>query len=98
MAQGNVNNAQLLKKLAEGKVESSASKSFTVPGLESVKKVFAKTSKKQAIDIALFSLGIYVMFKFGKSLGDKIDEQMPTEKGVMDMMRGMQGGMPPSPM
>jgi hypothetical protein len=39
------------------------------------------------------------MLRFGKSVAETIDNQMPTEKGMMDMMRSMQGGpgMPPPP-
>jgi hypothetical protein len=29
------------------------------------------------------------MFKWGKSVADTIDNQMPTEKGIMEMMKGM---------
>ena len=51
------------------------------------------------VDIALFSAGIYVMYRFGKYAADTIDNQMPTEKGMMDMMKSMggPGGAPPSP-
>ena len=40
------------------------------------------------------------MYRFGKSAADTIDNQMPTEKSMMDMMKQMQGppGMPPPPM
>jgi hypothetical protein len=36
-------------------------------------KYFKKTSKKQVIDVLLFSAGIYIMFKWGKSAADTID-------------------------
>ena len=39
-----------------------------------------------------FSIGIYLMYKFGKEVAETIDNQMPTEKGMMDMMQSMQGG------
>ena len=41
------------------------------------------------------------MYKFGKGVAETIDNQMPTEKGMMDMMKSMQGGpggMMPPPM
>ena len=40
------------------------------------------------------------MYKFGKSMAETIDNQMPTEKSMMEMMKGMQGGpgMPPPTM
>ena len=57
-----------------------------------MKSFFAKSSKKQALDMALFSVGIVVMYKFGKSVADSLDNQMPTEKSMMDMMKQMPGG------
>jgi hypothetical protein len=51
------------------------------------------------VDVAIFGVGIYIMYRFGKSVAETIDNQMPTEKGMMDMMRNMGGpGMPPSPL
>ena len=65
-----------------------------------MKKSLGKTSPKQALDIVLFAAGIYVMYRFGKSVADTIDNQMPTEKSMMEMMKQMQGPgmMPPPPM
>ncbi len=92
-------NSILLKQISKGKDQPSASYKLTIPGLESMKKLLGKTSKKNAIDLALFSAGIYVMYRFGKSVAESIDNQMPTEKSMMDMMKSMPGaGGMPSPM
>ena len=91
-------NKQLLKSLSQGK-QSSKGISVQVPGLDVIKKMLKKTSPKQVVDVVIFSAGIYLMYKFGKSVAETIDNQMPTEKGMMDMMKNMQGpGMPPAPM
>lgn len=52
------------------------------------------------VDIVLFSAGIYLMYRFGKAMAETLDNQMPTEKNMMEMMKQMQGppGMPPAPM
>ena len=50
------------------------------------------------MDVAVFAVGIYLMYKFGQTVADSIDNQMPTEKSMMDMMKSMQpggAGMPP---
>ena len=77
-----------------------ADKLKAIPGIEALRKQFKATKPKQLVDITIFALGIYIMYKFGKSLGETIDNQMPTEKSMMEMMRSMQGppGMPPPPM
>lgn len=92
-------NKQLLKSLTQGKTAAKQS-SFQIPGLESLRKVLKNTKSKQVIDLAIFSVGIYLMFKFGKTVAETIDNQMPTEKSMMDMMKSMQGPgmMPPGPM
>ena len=63
-------------------------------------KIVKDTNKKQVFDGMLFAVGIYLMYQFGKSVAETIDNQMPTEKSMMDMMKSMQGppGMPPPPM
>jgi len=95
------NNKLLLKNL-KGKGGDKQKSSFNIPGLDSVKKSLGKTSPKQALDIFLFATGIYVMYRFGKSVADTIENQMPTEKSMMEMMKQMQTGgpgmMPPPPM
>lgn len=94
------NNKQLLKQLTQGKGGDRKSSGLKIPGLEPLKKALGKTSGKQLVDVVLFSAGIYIMYKFGKSVADTIDNQMPTEKSMMEMMKSMQGGpgMPPPPM
>lgn len=80
-------NKQALKQLSFGKAAEKKSAGITIPGLESIKKSLGKTGPKQIIDLVLFSAGIYIMYKFGKSVADTIDNQMPTEKGMMEMMK-----------
>ncbi len=81
--------------------KASAKNAITIPGIEAVRKVIKKTSTKQVVDLAIFSAGIFVMYRFGKGVAETIDNQMPTEKSMIDMMKGMGGmggpGAPPSP-
>ena len=94
------NNTQFLQKLSGPQSQSTTQSWISVPNGESVKKLFKKTNKKQILDVLLFSAGIYAMYRWGKTVADSIDEQMPTEKSMMEMMKSMQGGpgMPPPPM
>ena len=70
-----------------------------VPGVEKLQKTLKATKPKQAVDIAVFALGIYLMYRCGKAIADTLDNQMPTEKSMMEMMKSMQGpGMMPPPM
>ena len=104
-------NKQLLKSLTQGKTTSASSgkqsalggmmdKLKSLPGLSHAAKAAKSAKPKQVADIAIFTLGIYLMYRFGKIVADTIDNQMPTEKSMMEMMRTMQGppGMPPPPM
>lgn len=52
------------------------------------------------VDVTLFVAGIFVMYKWGKSMAETIDGYMPTEKNTLEMMKNAQGGMGglPSPM
>jgi len=68
----NKDTKQFLKSLTQGSSADTKSK-LAIPGLDLVKKALKKTSKKQIVDVALFSAGIYVMFKFGKSVAETID-------------------------
>ncbi|CDW84043.1 UNKNOWN [Stylonychia lemnae] len=92
----------IMRQYTSAKGASASKKSFSVniPGLDTLKKNLEKTSTKQVVDLVLFSAGIYLMYRFGKSVADSLDSQMPTEKSMMDMMKQMQGppGMPPAPM
>ena len=93
-------NKELLKSLTGSKSSASES-SFKVPGLETAKKALKNIKSKQMVDVAIFAVGIYLMYKFGQTVADSIDNQMPTEKSMMDMMKSMQpggAGMPPQPM
>lgn len=93
-------NKQLLKSLTQSK-DTSAKPTFQIPGMEAAKKVWKNTKSKQVVDLVIFTAGIYLMFKFGKSVAETIDGHLPTEKSMMEMMKSMQGGpggMPPPPM
>lgn len=89
---------QLLKSLSSANT-SSKKAAVTIPGAEAIKKLLKKTSAKQVVDVVLFASGIFLMYKFGKSAADTLDNQMPTEKSMLDMVKSMQGGpgMGPQP-
>ena len=83
-------NKNILKELSSGKsgkTTGGRKLAINIPGLDALKKSLAKTSTKQAVDIALFTVGIYIMYRFGKSVAQTLDNQMPTEKSMMDMMK-----------
>lgn len=83
-------NKQLLKSLSQGKGSApsgSRKLALNIPGFEALKKQLAKTGKKQMVDVVLFSAGIYLMYRFGKHVAETLDNQMPTEKSMMDMMK-----------
>ncbi len=61
-------NKQLLEQLTSGKGAERKGYKLTIPGLEYIKGTFKKTSGKQVLDVALFSAGIYLMFRFGKTV------------------------------
>ena len=84
----------VLKQLTQGK-ETKAK--MAIPGLENARKVLSKVNKKQVLDIALFSAALYTMYYFGKTISDSLEEQMPSEKNVMEMMKqaGAAPGLPP---
>ena len=50
-----------------------------------------KKSRRQMLDFTIFATGVYLMYKFGKGMNESIENQMPTEKKMMEMMREMQG-------
>jgi hypothetical protein len=58
-----------------------------LPGVGQAQKAMKNVKPKQMVDLTIFAVGIYIMYKFGKAVGDAIDNQMPTEKSMMDMMR-----------
>ena len=73
-------NAKTLKAIS-GKgapVKGSATSNMMaqlkkVPGMEKVQKTLKATKPKQYVDLAIFAVGIYVMYKFGKACGDYLD-------------------------
>ncbi len=72
-----------------------------VPGVEQLQKTLKATKPKQYVDIAVFTVGIYLMYRFGKFFAEQLEGQMPTEKSMIDMMKSMQGPpgmMMPPPM
>ena len=104
-------NKQLLKSLSQGKGASSGASSSSaiakmtaklkgIPGVGALQKTIKNTKPKQVIDITIFAAFIFLMYKFGREAAHQIDNQMPSEKSMMEMMRSMQGppGMPPPPM
>ena len=79
-----MDNKMLLKSLQSGKDTSKqGSSKVTIPGLATLKKTLGKASPKQLVDVALFSCGIYLMYKFGKYAADSLDSQMPSEKAML---------------
>ncbi len=89
-------NAKLLKSLS-GKgsankgsaVDGMLSALKKVPGVSDISKSFKAAKPKQMVDLAIFTLGIYLMYRFGKAVAETIDNQMPTEKSMIDMMKSM---------
>ena len=53
--------------------------------------------QRQMIDIAAFTLGAFLIYRFGKTLGDAIDNELPTEKKMLELINqqsmGPGGGM-----
>ena len=39
-----------------------------------------------AFDAALFGVTCFVIIKYGKQLAEKMDENCPSEKGMLEMM------------
>ena len=58
-----------------------------VPGVDQIQKSLKGTKPKQYVDLAIFTLGIYLMYRFGKAFAEKIEDQLPTEKSMMEMMK-----------
>ena len=93
-------NKQLLKSLTYGKGAAATKESALSKMRDTLRKNLKNVKPKQMVDMTIFAVGIFLMYKFGKAVAETIDNQMPTEKSMMDMMRQMQGppGMPPPPM
>ena len=104
-------NKTLLKSLSnpksgkDGASSTSALAKMTaalknVPGVGALQKSLKNTKPKQVVDLTIFAAVIFLMYRFGREVASQIDNQMPTEKSMMDMMKSMQGppGMPPPPM
>ncbi len=90
-------NTTILKQLSQGKdPRESSAYSFKIPGSEKLTKAIKNTKPKLVVDVVLFAAGIFLMYKFGKIVAEELDNQMPTEKSMMEMMKSMQPqGMPP---
>ena len=54
-----------------------------------VKDTVGNVSKKQWLDIGLFVGGIYCMYKFGGVVSEQIDNFMPNEEQMQQMMQEM---------
>ena len=97
-------NNQLLRILSKGvpletnqatkaiEPQKKSTSSYVIPGAAFVKIFFSK-NKKFVFDVAIFSAGIFVMYKYGKLGAEYIDTKIPSEKQMMDMMQNMQPGM-----
>jgi hypothetical protein len=44
-----------------------------IPGAETLRKGIKATKPKQVVDITIFALGIYLMYKFGQTVAKTID-------------------------
>ena len=44
-----------------------------IPGAETFRKGIKATKPKQVVDITIFALGIYLMYKFGQTVAKTID-------------------------
>ena len=93
-------NKQLLKSLAQGSTSGASKPNALTKMRDQMMKQLKAVKGKQVADIAMFTVGIVVMYKFGRALAEVIDNQMPSEKSMMEMMRSYGGapGMPPPPM
>ena len=81
-----------MKDLSNGKSPASTSwgAKIKIPGSEQVSKLLKNTKPKVVVDLVLFSAGILLMYKFGKMVAEELDNQMPSEKSMMEMMKTMQ--------
>ena len=88
-----MDNSKTLKAISgKGAAKGSAASAWlaklkNVPGAEALRKGIKATKPKQVVDITIFALGIYLMYKFGRSVAQTIDNQMPTEDNMKDVLR-----------
>lgn len=78
----------LMKKLTNG--DNQPSLTEKIPGIKKMKAMFGKANSKQAVDLAVFAAALYVMYYCGNQIAEKLDNQVPTEKQMLDMMKQMQ--------
>jgi hypothetical protein len=76
-----MDNAKTLKaisgKAAPAKGSAAAqwiAKLKNIPGAEALRKGIKATKPKQVIDITIFAVGIYLMYKFGQTVAKTIDD------------------------
>ena len=89
-------NQSVLKSLKQ-KQQSLNSKStraggsvFTkIPGYKLFQSTFGQISAKQYLDISLFCGGMWVMYKYGNTISKSIDEIMPNEQKMNEMIKEM---------
>ncbi len=94
-------NKQLLQSLTKGSSSGPHKANALSKFRENMLKQLKTVQAKQVADITVFAVGIFIMYKFGRTIAEAIDNQMPSEKSMMDMMRQYGGGapgMPPPPM
>lgn len=46
-----------------------------------------KPSGKTVLDIALFAGTVYIIYEYGKSIASLVEEAVPTEQSIMEMMQ-----------
>ena len=68
-----------------------------LPGYSFFYKTFGQISAKQYLDISLFCGGVFVLYKHGNTISGALDNIMPNEQKMNEMVKEMQnqpGGMP----
>ncbi len=84
---------QLLKQLAGNPASESAGWSSKI-NAKAVRDAIKGIKPKQCVDFALFGMGLFLVYNYGKSISDAVDGQMPDEKTMLEMMNSQQpGGM-----
>ena len=93
-------NKQYLKSLSMGGSAPQKQPNALSKIRQATMKHLKTVKAKQVADVTLFAAAIFIMYQFGRVIGNAIDNQMPSEKSMMDMMRQYGGapGMPPPPM
>lgn len=59
--------------------------------LKKVKDTLSGIKPKQYFDVALFGVGIFLVYNYGKSLADAVESQIPDEKEMLKMINESSG-------